>query len=322
MVRPAVWLLLLAALACTAFVIALNSGTVAVGWGELAHIFLGGGAELPRQMVLELRLPRALAAFAVGGLLALSGALLQVLLRNPLADPYILGVSGGAAVAALLAMLAGISGWWFSASAFGGALVTVLLVFGLARGAGSWSDTRLLLTGVMVASGWGALISFLLAVAPGRELRGMLFWLMGDLSHVREPFVALLVLGTGLAFILPWARTLNVLSRGELQAAALGVEVSRARLAIYLAASLFTATAVTLAGSVGFVGLVVPHLMRLLLGSDHRLLLPAVVLAGGTLLLCADTLARSVIAPRQLPVGVLTAMLGVPLFLYLLRRSR
>ncbi|HFC53098.1 MAG TPA: iron ABC transporter permease, partial [Gammaproteobacteria bacterium] len=236
--RRASWLALLAVAACGAFAVALNSGTVRVGWSELGRILLGEGADLPRQLVLELRLPRALGAFAVGGLLALAGALLQVLLRNPLADPYILGVSGGAAVAALLAMLAGLGGWWFSASAFTGALITILLVFWLARGRGSWSDTRLLLTGVIVASGWGALISFLLAVAPGRELRGMLFWLMGDLGQVREPLMALLVLGAGLLFVLPRARVLNVLARGDLQAAALGVEVSRARLAIYLGASL------------------------------------------------------------------------------------
>ncbi len=321
-VRILAWLLLLTLFVFITFGFALNSGSIDVGWGRLWQILAGNGGGMEQQLVMELRFPRALSAFATGGLLALAGALLQVLLRNPLADPYVLGVSGGAAVAALLAMLFGITGWWFSASAFVGALFTVVLVFGLAHGRGSWSDTRLLLVGVIVASGWGALITFILATAPDQDLRGMLFWLMGDLSNAGEPLPALLVLVAGVIFVVPVARSLNVMARGELQAAALGVEVGRLRLTIYVSASLFTATAVTLAGSVGFVGLVVPHLLRLLLGNDHRLLLPAAVLLGGGLLVLADTLARTVIAPQQLPVGVLTALLGVPVFLYLLQRSR
>ncbi|HHL45375.1 MAG TPA: iron ABC transporter permease [Gammaproteobacteria bacterium] len=320
--RPAAWLLLLTLFALAALGFALSSGSVDIGWDALLQIAAGNGEGMAQQLVMELRLPRALSAFATGGLLALAGALLQVLLRNPLADPYVLGVSGGAAVAALLAMLAGITGWGFSASALAGALFTVALVFGLAHGRGSWSDTRLLLVGVIVASGWGAVIAFILAVAPEQELRGMLFWLMGDLSSAGEPLPALLVLVAGVMLIAPVARSLNVMARGELQAAALGVEVGRLRLVIYFGASLFTATAVTLAGSVGFVGLVVPHLLRLLLGNDHRLLLPAAVLLGGGLLVLADTLARTIIAPQQLPVGVLTALLGVPVFLYLLQRRQ
>lgn len=320
--RPAAWLLLLTLFALAALGFALSSGSVDIGWDALLQIAAGNGEGMAQQLVMELRLPRALSAFATGGLLALAGALLQVLLRNPLADPYVLGVSGGAAVAALLAMLAGITGWGFSASALAGALFTVALVFGLAHGRGSWSDTRLLLVGVIVASGWGAVIAFILAVAPEQELRGMLFWLMGDLSSAGEPLPALLVLAAGVMLIAPVARSLNVMARGELQAAALGVEVGRLRLVIYFGASLFTATAVTLAGSVGFVGLVVPHLLRLLLGNDHRLLLPAAVLLGGGLLVLADTLARTIIAPQQLPVGVLTALLGVPVFLYLLQRRQ
>ncbi len=316
------WLPLLALFSVVTVGIALNSGTIQVGWFGVGEILLGGGGGIERQLVMELRLPRALSAFATGGLLALSGALLQVLLRNPLADPYVLGVSGGAAVAALLAMMAGVGGWWFTASAFGGAMVAIALVFGLAHGRGSWSDTRLLLVGVVVASGCGALLSFLLAIAPEQDLRGMLFWLMGDLSHAGRALPALLVLAGGMVLVAPLARSLNVMARGELQAAALGVEVSRLRLAIYLSASLFTATAVTLAGSIGFVGLVVPHLLRLLMGNDQRLLLPAAVMLGGGLLVLADTLARTVIAPQQLPVGVLTALLGVPVFLYLLQRHR
>lgn len=286
-------------------------------WGALFH-----PDQLAHSLVFELRLPRLLSAFAVGALLALAGALMQTLLRNPLADPYVLGISGGAAVGALGTMLLGLGGLWLSGGSFAGALLSMLLVFSLAHGRGSWTATRLLLTGVIVAAGWGALISFILAISPDANLRGMLFWLMGDFSHAGTPGLAWLVMLLGLALCLPWARDLTLLGRGELQAQSLGVNVGRLRWGIYFLASLLTAVAVTQAGSIGFVGLVVPHLIRLALGNDQRLLLPASALLGGTLLVCADTLARTALAPQQLPVGVITAFLGVPLFLYLLRRSR
>jgi iron complex transport system permease protein len=313
---PRLTLILLLAFAPLCLLLALASGSVPIDLG--AALF--GNDSLGRSLVLELRLPRALSAFATGGLLALAGALMQVLLRNPLADPYILGISGGAAVAALLSLLLGIGGAWLAGNAFIGAALSVLLVFGLAHGRGRWTPTRLLLTGVVVAAGWGALISFILAIAPNRELPGMLFWLMGDLSHAPAPQVGLAITALGLLLCLPLARDLNVLARGELAASTLGVAVPRLRLLLYAIASLLTATAVTIAGTVGFVGLVIPHLLRLLGLSDHRHLLPATVLAGGSLLVLADTLARTAVAPQQLPVGVITALLGVPLFLYLLHR--
>lgn len=307
-------LLLLIAPLC--LLLALAVGSVPVD----LETFIDGSDALGRSLVLELRLPRALSAFAAGGLLALAGALMQVLLRNPLADPYILGISGGAAVGALLSLLLGLGAAWTTGNAFIGALLSMLLVFGLAHGRGSWSPLRLLLTGVVVAAGWGAIISFILAIAPERNLHGMLFWLMGDLSHTPPPLWGLIVIGLGLLVCLPFARDLNVLARGELAAGALGVSVQRLRLILYVVASLLTATAVTIAGSVGFVGLVIPHLLRLLGLTDHRHLLPAAVLAGGSLLVLADTVARSALAPQQLPVGVITALLGVPVFLYLLHR--
>lgn len=308
-------------LALAGFALALLSGSLAVGPVELMRILLGHGGGIARGVVLELRLPRALAAFATGALLAQAGALMQVLLRNPLADPYVLGISGGAATAALLALGAGLGGLALSGSAFLGALVAMLLVFGLAHGRGTWSSNRLLLTGVVLAAGWGALISLLLALSPNATLRGMLFWLMGDLTGAAHPGPALAVAAAGLALGLPLARELNVLTTGALQAGALGVSVGRLHTLIYLLASLLTAAAVTVAGSVGFVGLVVPHALRLLGVRDHRILLPGAALLGGTLLLLADTLARTVVAPQQLPVGVVTAALGVPLFLVLLRRG-
>lgn len=300
---------------------ALAIGSVAVTPGDVLAALSGSGEGTGARIVSELRLPRTLAGFVVGGLLALAGALMQVLLRNPLAEPYVLGISGGAAVGALLSILFGLGALWLSANAFAGALGTMLLVFAVAHGRGGWTPTRLLLTGVVIAAGWGALISFLLAVSPDRDLRGMLYWLMGDLAHAEAPLGSAVVLLLGLAAAFALARPLNLLGRGDLQARALGVAVGPLRVGIYFLASLLTASAVTVGGSIGFVGLIVPHAVRLVVGADHRVLLPASVLAGGTLLVLADTLARVVIAPRQLPVGVLTAMIGVPIFLWLLHRG-
>ena len=303
-------LLALVLLAGASLVLAVAVGSVSLDLDDT----------LSRQVILELRLPRALAAFACGGLLALAGALMQVLLRNPLADPYVLGVSGGASVGALLAMLFGLPLVLIDGGAFAGALAATLLVFGLGHGEGAWTSTRLLLTGVIVASGCGAVVALVLTLAPEAQLRGMLFWLLGDLGQAGTPWPALAVLAGGLAAALPYARDLNVLARGEIAAMNLGVPVVRLRTGVQAAASLLTAVAVTTAGSVGFVGLVVPHLTRLAVGNDQRLLLPAATLGGASLLTLADTLARSVAAPLQLPVGALTALIGVPLFLFLLTR--
>ncbi|MBS1129525.1 MAG: transport system permease protein [Proteobacteria bacterium] len=307
-------------LAVASFGLALTVGSFKVSYGEVLGALLGqeGGAG---DVVLQLRLPRAIAGFACGGLLALAGALMQVLLRNPLADPYVLGISGGAGVGAMFAILVGLPVLGIDGLAFAGALGAMFIVFGLAHGDGSWTQTRLLLTGVIVAAGCGALVALMLAIAEEHKLRGMLFWLMGDLGQSTQWWPALLALVVALALAMPFARELNLLSRGMMQAQALGVAVGRLRYAIYLLASLATAASVTTAGSIGFVGLVVPHLVRLATGNDQRLLLPASVLAGGSLLVLADTLARTLIAPQQLPVGVLTALIGVPVFLFLLSRQ-
>nr|WP_205600861.1 iron ABC transporter permease [Halomonas socia] len=307
---------------CAALGLSLAVGSASVAPEMLWAVLRGEGDALSRTLVLELRLPRSLSAFAVGGLLAVAGALMQVLLRNPLADPYVLGLSGGASVGALAAMLAGLGGAVITGSAFAGAFASTLLVFGLAHGTGSWTPSRLLLTGVVVAAGWGAVITLMLALSPAERLPGMLYWLMGDLSYSRTPWPPLALLLVICLLLMPLGRSLNVMARGPLQAAALGVKVRPLEWGIYLAASALTAMAVTTAGSIGFVGLVVPHMLRLVLGNDQRLILPACALAGGTLLVLADTLARTMIAPEQLPVGVITALLGVPTFLYLLYRSR
>jgi iron complex transport system permease protein len=259
---------------------------------------------------------------------------MQLLLRNPLADPYVLGISGGAATGAMAiswlapAALATVG---LPLGAFGGALLATALLFGLARRAlmgltpalaSSPSGVRLILTGVMISAGFGALMSLMLSLAPEGQLRGIVFWLMGELDSGPLLWPAWLVLSLATFWACGHARQLNVLSHGEATAQLLGVPVRRLRAMALLVASLATASAVAVAGSIGFVGLVVPHGLRLVLGNDQRLLLPASALAGGTALTLADLLARSLVAPVQLPVGVVTALVGVPVFLMLLARSR
>lgn len=305
-----------------AFLAALATGSAEISIAQSIAALQGNAPEHIHSLVIELRLPRALTAFSVGGLLAVTGVLMQVLLRNPLAEPYILGSSGGAAVAALLAMLAGATSVIVDVSAFGGAMTATLLVFAIAHGSGTWTPARLLLTGVVLAAGFSAATTLLLALSPEQQLRGMLFWLMGDLSFAYEPartlwLLAILTMAATMA-----ARHLNVLSRGELQAAIVGLPVKGFRYLIFIVTALATGIAVTTVGVIGFIGLVVPHMIRLLAGSDHRVVVPASALAGGALLVVADTLARTILAPRQLPVGALTAAIGVPLFLLLMNRSQ
>ncbi len=331
----AIWAALALA-AALVLVAALTLGSVPIPPRQaLGALFApAGGDPLAGEIVRTLRLPRALAGFGCGALLALAGALLQVLLRNPLAEPYVLGVSGGAAGFALAAMIAGAAWWWVDATSFAGALLSVALVLGLAHRSlrlgparGTVRDTvreaspRLLLTGVVVAAGWGALITLMLSIAPDSRLRGIVFWLAGDLGSAAPPWFALAALACALLAALPVAPQLNVLLRGELGAAALGVPVARLRLRLYLIASLAAAASVTTAGTIGFIGLVVPHGLRLAFGNDQRMLLPAAALAGGTAVMAADLVARTVIAPAQLPVGAMTALIGVPVFLWMLLRG-
>ena len=314
---PLIAILAAASLAAIAASLAFGSSGIDAPWERLAV-----GDPLMRTIVWELRLPRALAAFGAGIVLALAGVLMQALLRNPLADPYVLGVSGGAAVGALGLMLAGAAGLAVDAGAAIGAFGAMLLVFAVAHGAGGWTTTRLLLTGVVVAAGCGAIVSLLLSLSDDLRLRGMLFWLLGDFGYVSTPWWLLALALAAIPACLLAARPLDALARGELQARLLGVPVRGLRIGIYVAASLLTAAAVTTAGSIGFVGLVTPHLVRLVVGSSHRAVIPAAALAGGTLLVVADLLARTVVAPRQLPVGALTALIGVPLFLWLMHRRQ
>ena len=305
---------------------ALLMGSGPAGLGTLRDLLARGADPLEVDILLRLRLPRVLAAFGTGAALAVAGALMQVLLRNPLADPYVLGISGGAAVAALGIMLLGGVGLMVDLGAFAGALLSTVLVFALIRKVDQetvsvTATSRLLLTGVVIAAGWSAAVSLLLAISPERSLRGLLFWLMGDFSFVEEPGPVLAVAAGGTLLGLGMARTLNVLGTGDLQAALLGIEVGQVRRVIYSLSALLTSLAVTTAGVVGFVGLIVPHFVRLAGGSDHRVVIPASALAGGSLVVLADTLARTLLAPQQLPVGAITALVGVPAFLFLLHRN-
>lgn len=267
----------------------------------------------------KLRLPRTCAAFVSGGLLALAGSLMQLLLRNPLADPYVLGVSGGAALFTLLLMLLGVSEYWLVGGAWLGSLLTIVLILLLAR-KHRWQTHTLLLSGVALACGYSAGISFILLISPDASLHSMLFWLSGDLNGVRFPWLQLGVLCVGFIICLRLAPGLNLLGRGEKEAQALGLPSKKYRIALYLLSSLFTASAVTLAGCIGFIGLIIPHFTRLLFGYDHRLVLPFSVLIGGSLLTIADTLSRILFAPQQIPVGILMAMIGVPTFVWLLQK--
>lgn len=317
---PAFALLALAAAGLLA--LSLAAGSLPLSLAEVIGAFGDGGPSLARDVVLELRLPRALAAFAVGGLLALAGAMLQVLLRNPLADPYVLGVSGGASVAALLAIMIGLPAVGVDGAAALGAFAACLVVFALAQGPGGWTPTRLLLTGIVVAAGAGSIVSLLLALSDDTRLRGMVFWLLGDLSRTERWtwLMALLLIAATASVAL--GRHLNVLARGVTQAASVGLDVRRFQVLLFVVSSVLTGFAVSAAGSIGFVGLVTPHLARLALGTDNRVVLPASALLGGILLMAADLASRVLLAPRQLPVGALTALVGVPLFLLLMSRQR
>ena len=315
-----------AALGALAFAIA--SGAEWIPPDRLVAILAGAEQGIHADIVFGLRLPRALAAFSAGGLLALAGALMQILLRNPLADPYVLGLAGGAGTGALGAMLAGLQASLVIGSAWSGALLSVVLVLALGRrslllpatGREADQPLRLLLIGVALATGWAAAIMLVLALAPDASLRGMLFWLMGDLDGAEAfapPMIALALL---LALALALGRDCNALIRGADAARTLGVPVDRLRLALMLLASAATAFAVTTVGTIGFVGLIVPNAVRIALGNDQRLALPACALGGGALLVLADTLARTVVAPAQLPVGAVMAVVGVPAFIWLVVR--
>jgi len=320
--NPLTLLIIFLLLAVGSLFFGLLLGSVNIPAYKIARILLFPANDAAAQIVWQLRLPRVLASFACGGLLALAGTLLQVLLRNPLADPYILGVSGGAAVGALTAMLLGWGLVLTNLISLVGALIAIAVVFGLSFRTGNWNLYRLLLTGVVLSAGCTAIITLLLTLAPANNVKGMLFWLMGDVSRAEEILPAWITLLIVAIVSMIFSRNLNVLSLGQMKAKTLGVAVLPLQVGIYFCASLVTVAALMLAGAIGFVGLIIPHAVRLLGVSDYRWLLPLSILLGGCFLTLADTLARTLWAPQQLPVGVLTALLGVPMLLLLLSKKR
>ncbi|HXT63695.1 MAG TPA: iron ABC transporter permease [Pyrinomonadaceae bacterium] len=280
------------------------------------------GAE--RAILFDIRLPRIFLAAAVGTCLAAAGAAYQALLRNPLAEPYLLGVSNGAAVGTMAALVFfGAHEWSRPVMAFAGAIGATFVVYRLARGRAGASPERLILAGVIVTTFLSSAIVFITTVMDATRIRSFTFWLLGDLSGTTSSLlaVAFVAAAIGVAALVMNARALNLMMLGERDAFDLGVEVGRVRLIVFAAASLLVGASVASSGSVGYVGLVVPHLVRLSFGSDNRLVIPAAAIAGATFVIVADTLARTVIAPRELPVGAITALIGAPLFVYLLRRG-
>ncbi|MFO7569002.1 MAG: iron ABC transporter permease [Smithellaceae bacterium] len=317
---------------CLCCLAALSLGAVSIAlpdvFAALANRLTGGMAiDSERDLILfSVRLPRILFAGIVGASLSLGGVVFQALLRNPLADPYVLGISGGSALGAIIGIVLGASSFYLGvpALAFGGALVTVFLVFIVAGGSrGVMLDNSLLLAGVVVNSFFSAAILFALSIVNSMELHSISFWLMGDLSRVgpREIAAAAICLVAGFFVLYAQARKLNLMVQGEETALQLGVAVRSTKYVLLIVTSLLISVAVSLSGIIGFVGIMIPHMMRLAIGSDHRLLLPAAALFGASFLVVADTLARLVIAPAELPVGVITALCGAPYFIFLMRRK-
>jgi iron complex transport system permease protein len=286
----------------------------------------GGGTETEQAIILSLRFPRALLAGLVGAGLSVSGVIFQALLKNPLADPYILGVSSGAAVGAIVAILMGLStlSLGLPLASFVGALLTILAVFYFGRQEGKIHPNTLLLAGVIIGSFLSALIMFFISVSQKEELHTIIFWLMGDFSFSNYQTIRIIFPYILLSFLFLYsrARQLNLILSGEEDALQLGVNVENLRLISYLSASLLTAASVSVCGLIGFVGLIVPHSVRLIFGPDHRLLIPCSALVGASFLIASDTLARTLLAPIELPVGVITATFGGPFFIYLLKTRK
>lgn len=321
--------LLLCAIASLLF--AGMTGSIAVPLADvpdaLRQLARGDGNTLAASLI-ELRASRALTAFVTGGALALAGVMMQALLRNPLADPYVLGISAGASVGALLALLLMAAAIVVDLAALAGAVAVSMLLYLLARRdlrgglALEGGTSMLLLTGVILSSACMALVTLMLSIAPEGRLRSMIFWMIGDLAGAPLRLAPWLVLGAALLYALRSARAMNMVALHAEAAATLGIRVGSLRKGLFFVSGVLTASAVTSAGSVGFVGLIVPHACRFAFGPDHRVLIPAAVLTGGSFLVLCDTLARTIIAPQQLPVGAITAIIGAPVFLYQLHRLR
>jgi iron complex transport system permease protein len=321
-------LALFALLLGASLLVGVGVGPSGLSVPRVLNVLSGGGTPADADIVLRVRLPRVILAALVGASLSVAGVLFQALLRNPLADPYVLGVSGGAALGGIAVLGLGASfglGYaWVPPAAFLGALATTLLLFGVAGARGRLSATSLLLTGVVFNAFASAVIVFIASLAGLAEGTSIFLWLIGNLSAARFDVAGAVAifLALGLACALPFARGLDLLALGEEPAEQLGVDVLRMKRLLLLATALMVGAAVAVSGLIGFVGLIIPHLLRLVLGPGHRLLVPSAALVGAAFLVLCDTVARTVLPGRELPVGAVTALAGGPLFLLLLRRAQ
>jgi len=278
------------------------------------------------QIIWQIRFPRVLLAALIGAALATTGTVLQALVRNPLADPFILGISSGASVGAtavlLLGVLSSLGVWALSAGSVAGALVAMVAVYVVAVEGGQLSPTRLILCGVALSAAFSALTSFLIFRGNPQATQAVVFWLMGSFARAswEQLWIPVLSMALALVYLMSHARALNALAVGSETATALGVDVDRLRRSLYVVTALVGGVAVAFSGVIGFVGLVIPHIVRLAIGNDHRLTLPVGLLWGGAFMVCGDLLARVVVAPQEMPMGVITAFIGVPIFLLLIRR--
>lgn len=321
------WTLGLSLLVLLSAVISLSVGPAGIPFHKIFPILQNGRGTMEYGILVDVRFPRILLGFAIGGALSLAGVMLQGMFRNPLVEPYTLGISGGAALGVSMTLLLGLqslSVWTLPFAGFLGAAAIILLVYFLSMREGRFQLQELLLTGVMVSFIASSLIMLIMALASTEDLHGIIFWIMGSLE---EPNMILIRIIFGMSICLLaasffYSSDLNALSLGEEDALHLGVRVERSKIILFLLASLLTGMSVSAAGVIGFVGLVVPHFMRMCVGNDHRILLPVSYLAGAVFLIFCDTLARTLIAPLELPVGVITGILGGSLFVWVLSRRK
>ncbi|MBA2654300.1 MAG: iron ABC transporter permease [Gammaproteobacteria bacterium] len=311
----------LISLSFLSLLISIFLGDTPITFHDLIATAGGHGTSLQHFILFDLRLPHALNAFVIGCLLAFSGYLMQVMLSNPLADPYTLGSSGGAAVFTLLGLIAGLEGIWLVGCSFAGSIIAIGI---LLLASGNWisqMNGRMPLVGMVLAAGWGALLSLLLILSPTNQTRPILFWLFGDVDSQSFPLFSIISLGIAVIASIVLQKEINVLNHGALMAKTLGVEVKKLHIKLIVISSLLTAAAVSMGGTIGFIGLIVPHMTRKLINSHHYLFPLCNLLLGGCLLLAADIISRIAIAPEQLPIGLFTTLLGIPLFIYLSRKG-
>lgn len=295
-------------------------GDISLSFHDFWRALFDSHSNLAQFIFFHMRLPHTLNAFVIGCLLALAGYLMQIMLSNPLADPYTLGTTGGAAVFTLIGMLIGLDGYWMIGASFIGSIISMLILFFIVGNLKEAAPSQLLLMGVVLSTGWGALLSLLLVLSPAGQTKSILYWLFGDIDSQQYPTftVFCLLLGIGMSILLQ--KELHVLRQGSLLAKTLGVDTEKLQFKLILISSLLTACAVSMGGTIGFIGLIVPHLARMLLKTNQQLLLPCTLFMGGCLLLVADIFSRLIIAPEQLPIGVLTSFIGIPFFVWLSRK--